>query len=148
MLHHFFQKKKEKKKVKYNNKIQGQTRESRSPKPASASVFLEKESPYGWSELVILGTLKCGCCTSELEEGVEQFIRAEETVDATYRPPDRDWATIFSNKLTLKWTEVCGTGEDAFNQSTVRMNAGAGADVADCLEQDDCQHEVGIPHTS
>lgn len=70
-----------------------------------------------------------GAALLDLEKGVEQFIRAEENIDATYKPTGQDWAAIVSNKLALKWIEVCGTGEDAFNPSTVRMKAGAGAEV-------------------
>lgn len=65
------------------------------------------------------------------EKGVERFIRAVENIDATYKPTGRDWAAIFSNKLGLKWTEVRGTGENAFNLNAIRMNADAGAEGTD-----------------
>lgn len=68
------------------------------------------------------------------EKSVKRFIRAVENIDATNRTTGRDWAAVFSNKLRLKWTEVRGVGDDAFNPSTRRMNADAGAEGTDTPE--------------
>ncbi|XP_048011485.1 uncharacterized protein LOC125245082 [Megalobrama amblycephala] len=58
------------------------------------------------------------------EKGVERFISAVTNVDVTYKPTGRDWSAIFSARLGLKWTEVRGAGEDAFNPALQRLDEG------------------------
>jgi len=85
---------------------------------ADGPVWLER--PWDLEEL-----LNVTAALPNPEKGVERFIAAVTNVDVTYKPTGRDWAAIFSGKMGLKWTEICGTPPAAaFNPTLPRLDEG------------------------